>query len=84
VGAAAVAEPAEPVDHPEAVEDDQAVLGGVAVREQRGGDLFRGQNLVVVEQPEQRAIAVGELPQDRQQWVMSPHDGSPPLWSRPR
>jgi hypothetical protein len=42
VGAATFAEPAEPVDHAEAVQDDQAVLGGVTVGKQGGGDLFGG------------------------------------------
>jgi len=59
------------------VQHDEPVLGDVAVREQRGGDLLGGQHLMVVQELQQLAVSAGELAQRREQRIGSPHAVAP-------
>jgi hypothetical protein len=77
-GAAGAAVGAETVHHPELVEDGQAVLGGVAAREGKVDQLGGGEHPVLVEQPAQLAVAVGEPAGQRRQ----PLGGAAPTLGR--
>ena len=61
VGGAARAVPgAEAVDHAELVQDRQAVLGGVAAWEGQVRELSCGEYPMLVKQPAQGPVAVGD------------------------
>jgi hypothetical protein len=53
---------AEPVQDPELVQDGQAMLGGVAAGEDQVDQLGGGEHPMLVEQPAQGPVAVGEPP----------------------
>jgi hypothetical protein len=61
-GAAGAVTGAEAVDHAELVQDRQAVLGGVAAGKGQVRELSAGEHPMLVQQPAQGPVAVGDPP----------------------